>query len=883
MNVSNRKCIRRLSVKTIKSAKKRNIIAVLAIALTAILFTTIMTIAFSINYSFQQSNFRQVGGYSHGTFKYLTEEQFNELKDDPLIKEYGTRRFVGMPDKEPFNKSHVEIGYSDANNAKWMFLDPIEGRFPAEGTNEAATDTRVLSLLGIEPKLGEEFTLTFDVDGKETTETFTLSGWWDYDEAIVANHVLIPESRADEIFEKLGTTGQDGMTGLYNMDIMFSSSMNIQDNVDKVLKNHGFQSESRSLGDNYISTGVNWGYTGAQLANDMDFITVALIAALLLLIIFTGYLIIYNVFQISVVNDIRFYGLLKTIGTTGRQLRRIIRAQAMWLSVIGIPIVLIAGYGIGAVLSPVVISRLDGIPVEGLSASPLIFIISALFALVTVLISCRKPGKMAAKVSPIEAIRYSEGSGGRKAVRKSQKGASLYAMAKANLGRNRARTAITIISLTLAVVLLNLTVTFTNGFNMDKYVSRQIATDFIVADAKYFQTGGFWSFDQALPKEIINEVNTRADITGGGLTYGEASDIQEFVTEEYYRDVHGRWNDEQTLDWLIDRADKNTDGKLADSVQLFGMESWVLDRLTVLEGDISKLYEPGTRFIAAVYGSDDYGKPYMDSHWAKVGDKVTLRYVDEREYYNTDTGEILNPESIPDDINYSSRITRYHDVEYEVAALVNVPHSLSYRYYGADEFVLNDQTFIQDTGTENILYYAFNTTDETEGNMENFLSDFTKNQMPQFDYDSKATFAAEFESFRSMFIILGGVLSLIIGIVGILNFLNAILTGIITRRREFAVLQSVGMTGKQLKKMLVYEGLCYAVGSIAASLILSLVTGPALSSVFESMFWFFSYKFTIAPVLAVAPIFILLGIIMPLITYKSAAKHSIVERLSETE
>jgi len=226
MNVSNRKCIRRLSVKTIKSAKKRNIIAVLAIALTAILFTTIMTIAFSINYSFQQSNFRQAGGYNHATFKYLTEEQYNELKGDPLIKEYGTRRFVGMPDKVPFNKSHVEIGYSDANNAKWMFLEPIEGQFPAEGTNEAATDTRVLSLLGIEPKLGEEFTLTFNVDGKETTEAFTLSGWWDYDEAIVANHIIVPESRANEIFDKLGTTGEDGMTGTYNLDVMFSNSSN---------------------------------------------------------------------------------------------------------------------------------------------------------------------------------------------------------------------------------------------------------------------------------------------------------------------------------------------------------------------------------------------------------------------------------------------------------------------------------------------------------------------------------------------------------------------------------------------------------------------------------------------------------------------------------
>ena len=257
--------------------------------------------------------------------------------------------------------------------------------------------------------------------------------------------------------------------------------------------------------------------------------------------------------------------------------------------------------------------------------------------------------------------------------------------------------------------------------------------------------------------------------------------------------------------------------------------------------------------------------------------------MDEREYYDTDTGEILDPDNISDDISYDSRITKYHDVEYEVAALVDVPHSLSYRYYSADEFVLNDQTFIQDTGTENILYYAFDTTDETEGSMESFLSDFTKNQMPQYDYDSKATIAAEFESFRSMFIILGGVLSLIIGIVGILNFLNAILTGIITRRREFAVLQSVGMTGNQLKTMLVFEGLCYAAGSIIASLILSLITGPVMSSVFESMFWFFSYKFTIAPVLAVAPIFILLGIIMPLITYKSASKHSIVERLSETE
>ena len=79
------------------------------------------------------------------------------------------------------------------------------------------------------------------------------------------------------------------------------------------------------------------------------------ICAVLLLIIFTGYLIIYNVFQISVTNDIRFYGLLKTIGTTPRQLRRIIRHQALALSLAGIPLGLVLGWLIGGQLTPVIV------------------------------------------------------------------------------------------------------------------------------------------------------------------------------------------------------------------------------------------------------------------------------------------------------------------------------------------------------------------------------------------------------------------------------------------------------------------------------------------------------------------------------------------------
>ena len=102
MKVSNRKCVRHLAWKSLLASRTRNLIAIVAIALTTMLFTSLFTIALSINDGFQQSNFRQVGGFSHGGFKYLTEEQFNDLKDDPLIDQWGMRRFIGMPTEVPW-------------------------------------------------------------------------------------------------------------------------------------------------------------------------------------------------------------------------------------------------------------------------------------------------------------------------------------------------------------------------------------------------------------------------------------------------------------------------------------------------------------------------------------------------------------------------------------------------------------------------------------------------------------------------------------------------------------------------------------------------------------------------------------------------------------
>lgn len=882
MKVSNRKCVRHLAWKSLLASRTRNLIAIVAIALTTMLFTSLFTIALSINEGFQQSNFRQVGGFSHGGFKYMTQAQFNELKDDPLISQWGERRYLGMPTETPFNKSHVEVSFADANEAHWMFCDPVEGSLPQEGTDQAATDTHVLELLGIKPEIGAEFTLTFDVDGHETTQTFTLCGWWEYDEAIVANHVLIPESRVNEVLAEVGVdpdNPDDGMTGRWNLDVMLKSgSRHIEQDLNQILENHGYQSEN--AGDNYIDTGVNWGYTGARMSDLVDPMTVIAIVAVVLLIIFTGYLIIYNVFQISVAGDIRFYGLLKTIGTTPRQLRRIIRLQALSLSAVGIPIGLVLGWLIGGQLTPVIVARLNGI-MPMTSVSPWIFAISAAFALLTVLISCRKPGRMAARVSPVEAVRYTEG-GSEKTRAKGRKDrkVSPFTMAWANLGRSKGKTVVTVLSLSLAVVLLTVTVNFAGGFDMDKYVSNFTASDFIVANAGKFQTSTLFSDEQALPQSAIDAINAQGGITDSGVVYGKTFGALEYVTEDWFRQNKESFYTPEEMDNLIRLTDRNEAGLLADSVQLSGMSPFALDHLTVLEGDLSALYEPGSRAIAAVYFEDEYGNIDRNSHWARLGDTVTLRYVEESEYYDPDTGEVwASLEDVPDGANWVERPVQYRDVDYTVAALVAVPSALSYRYYGSDEFILNDQTFVQDSGTDSVMYYAFDTTDEANAAMESFLADYTENVNPELDYESKATYAGEFESMRSMFLLLGGALSFIVGLVGVLNFFNAILTGIIARQRELAVLQAVGMTGRQLRAMLIWEGLLYALGAAGLALILTLTLGPIAFQAVEGLFWFFTYHLNLTPFLFIIPLFALLGVCIPVLTGHAMAKLTVVERL----
>ncbi len=456
MNVKNKSCIRRLSYKQLMAAKTRNAIAVFAIALTTLLFTSLFTISLSINSSFEEYQFRQAGGYCHGTFKDVDDEKFKALSRHRKVKEYGLRTVCGMIIDPPFAKEPAEISFMEDNCAKWSYVSLKEGHLPY-AKDEIAMDTAALEKLGIPAELSTEVQLTYTLmsqDGGQNeirTDNFTLSGFWEYDKLSPVHYINVSQEYVKEVETEYVASG--GVPFRSDMYVMLASSINIRGVMESIDTDLGYQWENRDA-DDCVRIGVNWGYSTSELGSTIDPAMILAIVLFLLLVIFTGYLIIYNIFRISVSSDVRFYGLLKTIGTTPRQLKRLIRHQALFLSVIGIPIGFLGGYGVGSVLTPVVMSTTMMGKVVKVSASPVIFLLSGIFAVVTVLLSCMRPGRMAAKVSPVEAVRYTESNAGKKKSR-ATRGASIFHMAFANLGRSRTKTVLVLLSLSLAVSLLN--------------------------------------------------------------------------------------------------------------------------------------------------------------------------------------------------------------------------------------------------------------------------------------------------------------------------------------------------------------------------------------------------------------------------------------------
>ncbi len=289
---------------------------------------------------------------------------------------------------------------------------------------------------------------------------------------------------------------------------------------------------------------------------------------------------------------------------------------------------------------------------------------------------------------------------------------------------------------------------------------------------------------------------------------------------------------------------------------VYGMDSVLLSSQNILEDsvDTSKLMKNG--YIIEGIQLDDNGNVEHESIHYDVGDKVQLKIWNS----NHDSFELR---------------------DYEVLAHIYMDSTNTSRWYAehGEYFYMPTESYRELVGEPNLMAYLFNVNDSARIDFEEVLNEYSSREFVDIDYETKDKFINDFNDMQRMIKTIGITLSIIVGMIGFLNFTNVIVTSIITRRREFATLQCVGMTGSQLKTMLLFEGLYLIIGTLILAVVLGIIVSFTVLKPLCDIIWFTSYKFIIWPLLYSIPIYVVIGIMIPVLGFKISQNKSLVDKL----
>lgn len=836
-----------LTNRSLRQNKGRNLVAVLAIILTAMMFTSLFTLAQGMTQNMTEMYFRQAGTMAHASTKQITRAQIEQIAAHPDVVSYGTTLVVGIAENEELTGRQVEIRYATSQYAKNSFAYPTTGNMP-RAENEIALDTLTLKRLAVPAELGQTVTLKWRkgiTSDKPLSSTFTLCGFWEGNQSLYASMAWVSEDFAQKSCEGIDTSVPGEICGLLGMSISFADSSRLTEKLTQVLNDCGLNS--------VVNFSENYAYL-PEIKNSIFMECLPMYGGMALVFL-AGYLIIFNVFQISVSSDIQFYGKLKTLGASKKQIRKLIYGQGNRLSFIGILFGLVLGYLLGIVLVPVLTASAN--TAKTVALNPVIFIGSSLFAYITVMTSCLLPARLAGKVSPIEALRYTDADTGiKRKKKKSNKGASFIKMAWANLWRNRKRTILVICSLSLGLVLMTYFYAKNASFDVEKYLIDLTVSDYQIDDATNALTEGYNKESRTISDSLLAEIDALGTVEAKGRLYSNTAslvlskqamqNIRSFYTKEKLHEYEAY--DPSFPNWK-EGFDRALDGEKM-TYTVYGADG------PVLEAAASENYLLDGSYDAKAFATGKYV--------LAIGPFISQR-----------TG--LPTWTVGEKINLEGR-------EFTVMAVLSPlqPMVQGSQQAGQSAFdlplILSADAFLQLWPDSNLRKFYFNVADDTIEAAGKLLTDYQHTFAPGMNIVSRKTMAKQYEEQTRSSAVMGYAISLIIALVGMLNFVNSMVTAIISRKHEFAVIQSIGITKRQLCSMLVFEGLYYTlltltVSYAAGSFAVGVIVRAAASVGFST------FRFTLFPLVVCTPILILFSFLIPYCCFKNLEKQSVVERL----
>lgn len=831
---NNKEIIKKITNRSLKTNKIRNTFAIMAIVLTTFMISSVFSIGISFAKNYKTMNLRLQGTTANVSLPNPTDNQIDKIKSLGLSNSIGYEINVGRVSLDTLseNRTKILIKYLNKDNYEKQVspaISDIKGNYPTK-ESEIMTSKKALEFLGeSDAKIGDTIKVPCNINGKIINKEFILSGYY-------TNYALVQDSGNLFVSEKFAN--KNNVTLEDNGALYISLKTKDKSTAPDILEKEVSLNKNQEFSFSY------------DISNDLSdtvLSTMAIIVIISLFIVLSGYLLIYNVLYIAVNKDITFYGMLKTIGTSPKQIKKIVKGQALKLSLIGISLGLLLGAIVSFLIVPLAMGTLfagaeaSAMP-RDVSFNPIIFIGAGIFSLVTVMISCKKPAKIAGNISPIEALRYSGSTPkNQKKNRSTTKGSKLYKMAWYNVFREKKRAIIVFLSLFMGIITFLSVNTFLNSISVENYIDRYVKNDFVIQSVE--------GNDDKIDSDFINKIKDMKGVNN--ISLSKSSNLQLDMSKDVLlpalENIYERFgNTKEDLNEYLNAVSE--DPSLLQ-VSVIGIDDNLIERLNEeLEDKIDvEAFKKGNVAIADSW--------YYPENYKSIKGDVTIRNFKDNKSktFNMnvvgDTSELLPP---------------------GLDAPLGIPT------------IYISNSVLEKLDNDAINYILnINVDKKYESKINKDLKALSKARGLWFESKSEKT--EEFNKSQMVMNILGGGIAVILILIGILNFINVMITGVNIRLKEFAIMESIGMTKKQIKMMLTYEGLYYALVTTGFILTLGIGIIYGIGELSKNIADYAAFVFPTTALVALIIVILAVCLITPAIVFKVSTKKSVTERLREIE
>jgi putative ABC transport system permease protein len=783
---------KKLAKKSLKSEKRRNLMIIIAISLAAFLMSMCGTLFFAFQES--QNNMATF----QASYDNLTEDKIEKLRHQPEIEMVASLYNLGeikMPEGYSLYLAYMDDAACYIARNQFTLKD---GTMPSK-ENEIAVDREMVNKYFSNTAIGDK--ISFQINGK--SQDFVISGITESSTESQGNYSCY-------ISKSFVENSSNYNPAKYQSYVCFADA----DSTSKEILKERIASIGKEIGADYSLSFLFFRENmGLSFENILTFVSLSV------LVLFAGITVIQSIFRISINEKIRNFGQLRTLGTTALQIKKMINYESRYLSWLGIPPGIVLGAIVGTVLGSNEFS-------SGFSPINIPFVMIGVSIICTLMVklSVRKPLKIAATTSPIEAVRYIAYRNAPMQSRKHNKKISPYSLALLNLGRDKKKTASTLLSLIFGGLLLFISASAAVSNTPEQFVRE-----------KFFVNGG--SFRIYLSEESVgkNEANNSLNESLREELLNTKG-IQKIIPlRDSVGMCHYSINGNVTEGMCDIISDQSTEGNFSF------VEQHLIDG-QMPKNQFEVLLTDGYMELGVTKGT-----PIKITNSGEEIECIVSGFFD-KSFVGTENGtDAIDPANLI--------------ITQELAQQL-FPNTENFAYSWE---IITDKTY----------------NDEIESAIQQKITSKEKG-LSICSYNDVVEYMES-----SMNLLFGSLqmLSLLILLFGIINLINMTLSNHQARKQEISTLRSVGLSLKQLYRSLITEGLLYVLVSFGIVLLVGIPIAIPVSKAVGILFGMpnLSYQFPTMQIGGYLLILILLQLILSVWEIRDLKKRSLTEQMRAME